>query len=434
MQLRKQFCASVLPSMLAQLLNSCFIIVDGFFIGQNMGDVGLAAINVAWPITALFQALSLCIGVGAAVRIATARGQNQMQEVAQVRGNAISLLTLTALVCSVVLYHASPVLLPFMGANEEIYPMALEYIQVVCALAVGQMVSTGLLAVLRSMGSAVAAMAITVAGLFSNILMDWWMIDVKQWGLAGAALATAVSQIGCAVVCLLLVVTHPSVKFSLSSLKMDKTTVERMLRFGIAPMGLSLSTSLIMLVTNLQAVRYGGTQGVAVYAVLSYVLGAVIPLITGVGDGTQPLLSFAKGAGQPQTVRTLCRWGLYLAVGAALLGGVVSWQGRYLLPALFGASEWAIAQGADCMWTLVLAYPFMAAAHFFSSYFTAVSQPIASGILSYGEPLVAQPFWLLVAPLFWHLEGVWIAYPAAVITMALVAAVLYYKSEKQGVE
>ena len=125
MQLRKQFCASVLPSMLAQLLNSCFIIVDGFFIGQNMGDVGLAAINVAWPITALFQALSLCIGVGAAVRIATARGQNQMQEVAQVRGNAISLLTLTALVCSVVLYHASPVLLPFMGANEEIYPMAL---------------------------------------------------------------------------------------------------------------------------------------------------------------------------------------------------------------------------------------------------------------------------------------------------------------------
>ena len=70
--LKRQFFCYALPSMLSQLLNSCFIIVDGFFIGRNLGDIGLAAINVAWPITAFIQAVSLGLGLGGAVRLSTA--------------------------------------------------------------------------------------------------------------------------------------------------------------------------------------------------------------------------------------------------------------------------------------------------------------------------------------------------------------------------
>lgn len=80
--LKRQFFRYALPSMLSQLLNSCFIIVDGFFIGRNLGDVGLAAINVAWPITAFIQAVSLGLGLGGAVRLSTALGRGDKEEAA----------------------------------------------------------------------------------------------------------------------------------------------------------------------------------------------------------------------------------------------------------------------------------------------------------------------------------------------------------------
>ena len=77
--LKRQFFRYALPSMLSQLLNSCFIIVDGFFIGRNLGDIGLAAINVAWPVTAFIQAVSLGLGLGGAVRLSTLHGAKGLE-------------------------------------------------------------------------------------------------------------------------------------------------------------------------------------------------------------------------------------------------------------------------------------------------------------------------------------------------------------------
>ncbi|WP_418710658.1 MATE family efflux transporter, partial [Allofournierella sp.] len=91
-----QFWRYALPSMFSQLLNSFFIIVDGFFVGQNLGDAGLAAINVAWPLVAVIQAASLAIGTGGAVRLATALGRGEEEEALRVRGNTLVLLGLAA--------------------------------------------------------------------------------------------------------------------------------------------------------------------------------------------------------------------------------------------------------------------------------------------------------------------------------------------------
>lgn len=99
--IRGQFWRYALPSMFSQLLNSCFIIVDGLFIGQNLGDAGLAAINVAWPMVAFIQAVSLAVGTGGAVRLATAQGRGDEAEALTARGNAVTLLAVCAAVLGV---------------------------------------------------------------------------------------------------------------------------------------------------------------------------------------------------------------------------------------------------------------------------------------------------------------------------------------------
>lgn len=422
--LKRQFFRYALPSMLSQLLNSCFIIVDGFFIGRNLGDVGLAAINVAWPVTALIQAVSLGLGLGGAVRLSTALGRGDREEAALARGNTLTALAAAGIVMSLGLWLACPGLLPWIGAKGELYAPALEYSRMICALALGQTINTGVLPLLRGSHKTMQAMSFTIVGLLGNIIMDWLFIQVFQWGLAGAAVATGSSQILCALLALPTLLAVRELPLRRAYFAPCGRMLRGIVQYGISPFGLSISTSVILLITNLQALYWGGTRGVAVYAVLSYVLGAVIPLVSGVGDGVQPLLSHARGAGKWEDLARLRRWGLCLAVGVALVCSVLSWIGRSQLPLVFGASPEATAEGAAAMWTLCIGYPFMAVVRFCSSYFCAVGEPVFSGILAYGEPLGTQPLMLLVLPLFLGLTGVWVAWPAAVALAAAAALVL----------
>lgn len=422
--IRGQFWRYALPSMFSQLLNSCFIIVDGLFIGRNLGDAGLAAINVAWPIVALIQAVSLAVGTGGAVRLATALGKGDEDEALTARGNAVLLLAASAVALGVGLGLTYPYILPLIGANEELYPLAAAYIRVVCLLTVCQVFATGLLPLMRSAGRTLAAMTVTVGGLLGNIFLDWLFIQRFQWGLPGAALATGLSQGACALAALPLLLAHKGWPLRLGQFAPCKRMIKGILHYAVSPFGLSISTSAILLITNLRALRYGGTQGVAVYAVLSYVLGSIIPLISGVGDGLQPLVSYARGARDWQGLCHLRRKGLALAVAVAVVSGVACFALRQVLPAVFGASPEAAAQGAAAMWTLTLACPFVAVVRFSCSYFCAVGEPLAGGILAYGEPLGAQPLFLFTLPLWLQLEGVWVAYPAAVMLTAAVAVVL----------
>ena len=422
--IRGQFWRYALPSMFSQLLNSCFIIVDGLFIGRNLGDAGLAAINVAWPIVALIQAVSLAVGTGGAVRLATALGKGDEDEALTARGNAVLLLAASAVALGVGLGLTYPYILPLIGANEELYPLAAAYIRVVCLLTVCQVFATGLLPLVRSAGRTLAAMTVTVGGLLGNIFLDWLFIQRFQWGLPGAALATGLSQGACALAALPLLLAHKGWPLRLGQFAPCKRMIKGILHYAVSPFGLSISTSAILLITNLRALRYGGTQGVAVYAVLSYVLGSIIPLISGVGDGLQPLVSYARGARDWQGFCHLRRKGFALAVAVAVISGVACFALREVLPAVFGASPEAAAQGAAAMWTLTLACPFVAVVRFSCSYFCAVGEPLAGGILAYGEPLGAQPLFLFTLPLWLQLEGVWVAYPAAVMLTAAVAVVL----------
>lgn len=421
---RGQFWRYALPSMFSQLLNSCFIIVDGLFIGQNLGDAGLAAINVAWPIVAVIQSVSLAVGTGGAVRLATARGRGDETEALAARGNTLVLLAVCAAALEVGLGLTYPRILPLIGANAELYPLAAAYSRVACLLSPLQVFSCGLLPLVRSAGRTVGAMMVTVGGLLGNIFLDWLFIQRFQWGLPGAALATGLSQGLCALAALPLLLAHRGWPLRLRQFVPARRMVRGILHSAVAPFGLSISTSAILLVTNLQALRHGGIRGVAVYAVLSYVLGSVIPLVGGVGDGLQPLVSFARGAGDWHGLARLRRAGAALALGVALACGAACWGLRSQLPLLFGASELAAAQGAAAMWTLVLACPFMALARFCCSYFCAAGEPVAGAVIAFGEPLAAQPLFLFTLPLVWGLEGVWIAYPAAVMLTAAAALVL----------
>ena len=427
----RQLWRYALPSMFSQLLNSLFIIVDGYFVGQNLGDAGLAAVNVAWPLVALVQAISLAVGIGGAVRMSINIGRGDKETAQKERKHAVIMLAAASVIMGFGLYFTYPYVLPLLGAKGELYSLTAQYISVVCVFASCQVFCTGLLPLLRGDGRTMTAMGLTVMGILGNIVLDWLCIQYFNWGMKGVAMATSVSQACCAVPALILLLKGQQ---KIENFRIEPKRMLGILRNGISAFGLSISDSILILMSNLQALRYGGTEGVAVYAVLSYVLGSVIPLVSGVGNGIQPLLSKAYGAGDWKAVGNLHRKGASLAVSAALICSVAAWLFREELPQIFGASPFAAAEVANAIWTLSLAFPFMAVVRFTCSYFCALGLPVESSILAYGEPLGAQPLFLFMLPVFMELKGVWVSYPSAMLLMSVVALLLMKISRRRMVQ
>lgn len=423
----KTFFRYVLPAMASQLLMGCFIIVDGFFIGRCLGDAGLAAINLLWPISAVILASGLGIGTGGGVLTAAALGAKDAERAARARGNTLIGLAAATAVLTAVLWLAFPPLLRLFGATGELYAPAADYCRVAVSLCGMQIFNTGLNPLLRAHGLTVQAMAAAVAGLFGNIFLDWLFIFRFSWGMAGAAAATVAAQALSAALAAAFLARQRVVPFSRREFLPSAHTLLRVVRVGIAPFGLSISASVLIMFHNWQALAWGGASAVAAYAVVSYALGAAQPLLTGAAEGAQPLLSFFRGAGDRAAERAVLRMARRTAVftGAVLCALMI--VSRDALPRAFGASEEAAALCAAALTLEALSLPPWGVVHLYASYYYAVTEVRLANMLIYAEPLVLTPAFLYLLPLFWQLNGVW----AALCAAECVLLILIFLAERR---
>lgn len=191
---RKTFLQFVLPSVMAFALSGIYTIVDGFFVGHNLGDNGLAAINLAYPVTAFIQAIGTGIGLAGAIRYTILKGQKHSGEEKECFTSTVFLLMVVSLFLSFLLLWALSPLLQMFGAIGEIRTLMKDYIQIIALGAAFQILATGLVPFIRNLGGASFAMFTMIAGFVTNIILDYLFIWVYGRGMAGAASATIMGQ------------------------------------------------------------------------------------------------------------------------------------------------------------------------------------------------------------------------------------------------
>ena len=153
----KEFFRYVLPSMLAFALSGVYAIADGFFVGNALGDDALAAINIAYPLTAFLQATGTGIGMGGAIQYAISTGRKEQEKARQYFGMSLILLAFFGVFLTAVTLLAAPAILPAFGASGSVLSLGLEYIRYVALGAVFQIAGTGFVPFIRNMGGAVSA-------------------------------------------------------------------------------------------------------------------------------------------------------------------------------------------------------------------------------------------------------------------------------------
>lgn len=317
----KNFFRFVIPSVLAFALSGVYTIVDGFFIGQSLGDIGLASIVLDYPIAAIIQALGTGIGLSGAIQYTIMQARECEEKRTCLGGTTLLMLLASGLITVLLLVFLYP-LLHLLGAEREILRLTASYIRVIAVGTVFQLLATGFVPFIRNMGGAVFAMTAMIAGFLSNVFLDY--LFVPKWGMAGAAWATVIGQ---AVTMLLAVgfFIKKKIGFALPHLSAILGFFGSVGKVAAAPFGLTISPTITIILMNRFLLLHGNEQDVAAYSCISYVVCIAYLLLQGVGDGCQPLVSRYYGENDMMAVMGIRKlaYKTAFAISACMYGSVV---------------------------------------------------------------------------------------------------------------
>lgn len=430
MNRKAEFFACVIPSVLAFTFSGIYAIADGFFIGNCIGDNGLAAINIAWPVTALLQAVGTGIGMGGAVRYSLCSGEENRAEMQKhCFSVTVALLFASSLAVTLLLYLSMSGLLILFGAEGELLSLGEEYLRVIIPCALFQIFGTGFVPLIRNMGGALTAMTAMILGFLTNILLDYLLVWILHYGLSGAAAATVSGQAVTMAVGVVFFIKKKT-GFAPPAPAQLRTWSGKILKVALSPFGLTFSPNIVLIMMNKAAMLCGGSQAVACYAAVAYITMIVLLLLQGVGDGCQPLISRYYGIRAFRNLKETRRLAYLTAGILAFLCMILLFLIRNRAAALFGASPDVQAETGQALPFFLAGFPFLAFIRVTTSVFYACSRNKGAYLLVYAEPLLLLLLLLILAPQQ-SVNGIWLAVPLSQALTAVLAAAVRICPSKQ---
>lgn len=425
--LLKRIAQDCIPTVFSLLMSGLYGVMDGLFVGRAVGDAGLAAINIAWPIAAVITAVGIGIGSGGSVLYSNSNGKGEQERGELVYHQTITLLFAAAMVLLIVLGFTYPAILSALGAKGDVYQKAVEYIQIIIFGAVFQVMGTGFIPMLRNRNLAFQAMVSMAAGMGVNEVLNYLLLFVVKIGIRGAAVGTIAAQFVVLVISSYLIYGRQKVHLKVV---WQHKMIGEILKIGISAFGLSLAPSIVLLFTNLQCLKYGGDAAVACYAVISYIVFPVQSMLMGIGDGTQPLMSFYSGAKKMEELRFVKKIASIAVVGMGAVFFVIVILVSKYIPDVFGMQMDSQAYFGTGMAVSAVSFLFTGLAKFHISYLNATLQVKKAMQLIYGETIVVAPFLIFLLPYVFKINGIWLSLPGTQLIMLLIFNVFFTKTGK----
>lgn len=425
--LLRRIAQDCIPTVFSLLMSGLYGVMDGLFVGRAVGDAGLAAINIAWPIAAVITAVGIGIGSGGSVLYSNSNGKGEQERGELVYHQTITLLFAAAMVLLIVLGFTYPAILSALGAKGDVYQKAVEYIQIIIFGAVFQVMGTGFIPMLRNRNLAFQAMVSMAAGMGVNGVLNYLLLFVVKIGIRGAAVGTIAAQFVVLVISSYLIYGRQKVHLKVV---WQHKIVGEILKIGISAFGLSLAPSIVLLFTNLQCLKYGGDAAVACYAVISYIVFPVQSMLMGIGDGTQPLMSFYSGAKKMEELRFVKKIASIAVVGMGAVFFVIVILVSKYIPDIFGMQMESQAYFGTGMAVSAVSFLFTGLAKFHISYLNATLQVKKAMQLIYGETIVVAPFLIFLLPYVFKINGIWLSLPGTQLIMLLIFNVFFTKTGK----
>lgn len=412
------------PAIVGMLVMSIYNVVDRIFIGRGVGALGLAGLTVGFPMMLLIMALTMLVGIGATSLVSIRLGEKNHDEAEHIMGNAVTLLLLISLLLTVCgLLFLDPLLIRF-GASANVLPYAREYMRIILLGTVFQTASFGVNNFIRAEGNPRTAMLTMVIGAVLNIALDPLFIFVFRMGVAGAALATIISQaVSAAWVLAYFLRGQSMLKFRRRYLKLRAALVLNIVTVGTPAFLKQIGTSVIVVVLNNSLLHYGGDLAISAFGVVHSILTLLLMPIFGISQGIQPIIGYNYGAKKFDRVKQ----SLKLAVVIATVIMVVGYLGIVLFPArfvrLFSTDAELVAIGSEALRVFLFMLPVLGFQVVGANYFQAVGKPKQAVFLNLSRQVLLFLPALIILPRYFGLLGIWLVGPFADLLSSALTAV-----------
>ena len=424
-----------IPAIIANLVNALYNVVDQIFIGQGIGYLGNAATNIAFPITTMCLAIGLTLGIGGASNFNLELGKGYPEKSKHTAGTAASTLIIIGIIlCITVRIFLEPLMISF-GATDKILEYSVEYTGITSYGIPFLLFSIGVNPLIRADGNAKYSMIAIVTGAILNTILDPLFMFVYNWGIAGAAWATVISQIVSATLLFIYFPRFKSVKFSLNDFIPQLHYLKRIISLGFASFIYQFSNMIVLVTTNNLLKIYGKNSiygsdiPIAVFGIVMKINVIFIAIVLGLVQGAQPIFGFNYGAKNYHRVRETMRLLLKVTFSIATILFIIFQVFPKQIISLFGEGDKLYFEFAIKYMRVFLAFISLNSIQIpIATFFPSIGKAIKGATVSLTKQLIVLFPLLLTLPRFFGVEGVIYATPLTDL-IAFTVAIIFLINE-----
>lgn len=420
-----------LPSITMMVFTSIYSVVDGLFVSNYVGKDPYTALNLIWPLIMGMGALGFMMGSGGSAIVAKTLGEGKSEDARRYFSMVVYVTIIGSLLLSAIgLIFIRPISIA-LGSMEELLPYSMLYGRILLISLTFFMLQNVFQSFFATAEKPKLGLLIIVIAGVSNMILDYVFIVVFQWGLAGAAIATAVSQVIGGGIPLFYFLRHNSSLLQLVVTRFELRPLWKACTNGSSELMTNLSSSLVNILYNLQLMKLTGQDGVAAFGTIMYVFFIFIAIYIGYAMGCAPLIGYHYGAGNHKELKNLLTKSLVLM---GILGVLLTIAAEVLaapLSKLFVGYDPEL-YALTCHAFRLYAFSFLVTGFniYGSAFFTALNNGGISAAISFLRTLLFQVAMIYLLPIFFDLDGIWLAVTAAEC-LTLVITIIFLITQRK---
>jgi len=419
------------PTIVMMVFMSMYTMVDGIFVSRLIGTGALSAVNIVYPVINVVLAVGIMLATGGSAVIAKKMGEQNDMEAKQNFSLIVCVGIAAGIVISVLGFVFIDPLLKFLGANDAIYGYCYDYAFTLLFFTVPSILQLLFQYFFVTAGKPALGLAITLAGGFANIILDYVFIAPLDMGITGAALATGIGYCIPGFFGLFYFLYNRKGTLYFEKPKYDGKVILQSCTNGASEMVTNLAIAVTTLIFNILMMRYLGEDGVAAITVVLYSQFLLTAVYLGYSSGVAPVISYNYGDKDSVQLKKLFRISIQFLVVCSIATFIASMFAADGIVSIFAPSGSNVhSLAVHGFYLFSICYLFMGINIFASAFFTALSNGKVSALISFLRTFVFLVGMLLLMPFLIGVDGIWLAVPIAE-AIALAVSVSYLVKMKK---
>ena len=422
----------VFPSIIMMIFTSIYGVVDGLFVSNFAGKTAFASINLVMPFVMILGGIGFMIGTGGTALVSKVLGEGKKEKANKIFTMMIIFTLLLGTLLSVIGVVSMPWVADFLGATEEMMADCILYGRIVTGFTVAFMLQNVFQSFLIAAEKPKLGLLATVLAGVTNMALDAIFIIVFKWGVAGAAIATGLSQCVGGIFPLIYFSRDNSSLLRLTKTKLEIKPILNACGNGSSELMSNISSSVVSMIYNFQLMKYVGEDGVSAYGALMYVQFIFVAIYIGYAIGCAPITGYHLGAQNHGELKNMLRKSAFLSAISGVVLTILAIVLSSPLAKLFVGYDEELYELTRHAFSL-FAYSFLLAGFniFTSSFFTALNNGAVSAAISFMRTLIFQTSSVLIRPIFLGVDGIWWAITVAEVFAFILSLIfLFAKREK----